>query len=207
MKLKLIDLKGNDLGAFEADPAIFEKEQNTEAVYQTLRWFLASKRSGTHSTLTRSEVSGGGKKPWKQKGTGRARAGSIRSPLWRHGAVIFGPKPRDYSFNLPRKIKKLALKVVFSDKVKANKISAIESFDIDKPKTKILQGIIEKLGLSNKKILVICENPSENIILASRNLFKVKILQPSQINIYELLNAEYILIVKTTMDKLKEMLL
>ena len=108
---------------------IFGVEKNEDAVHQTLRWLLASRRQGTHSTLTRAEVSGGGKKPWKQKGTGRARAGSIRSPLWRHGGVTFGPKPRDYSFSLPKKIRNLGLKVVLSDRAREDKVQVVDSVE------------------------------------------------------------------------------
>ena len=147
MKLKIFDLKGKSLGDMEADSNLFGVKENVEVVHSTLRWLLNSKRSGTHSTLTRAEVRGGGVKPWKQKGTGRARAGSIRSPLWRHGGVIFGPKPRDYSFHLPRKIRKLALRVVLSDKARGDKLKIVKDFNIDQPKTKLVKDILDSFNL------------------------------------------------------------
>ncbi|OGC33542.1 50S ribosomal protein L4, partial [candidate division WOR-1 bacterium RIFOXYC2_FULL_37_10] len=169
-----------------------------------LRWFLNSRRAGTHSTLMRGEVSGGGIKPWKQKGTGRARAGSIRSPLWRHGGVIFGPKPRKYGFNLPKKVRKLALKVVLSGRAREGKIKIAEHLDIEQPKTKLMKEILEKFGLIDKKVLVISDKISSNLELASRNLKNLKVVNYKKLNVFDLLNATDLIITKSAVENFKE---
>ncbi|MBI5701860.1 50S ribosomal protein L4 [Candidatus Saganbacteria bacterium] len=185
---------------------LFEIKKNEEVVHQTLKWFLASKRAGTHSALTRAEVSGGGKKPWKQKGTGRARAGTIRSPLWRHGGVIFGPKPRDYSFALPKKVRQLALKIVLSDKAREGQVRLVDDISVDKPKTKSMLELIGKLGLSGSKVLFVASKISDNLDMASRNLEKIKIVRDQDLNIFDLLNADTVVIDNNAVLRLKELL-
>jgi len=188
------------------DEALFGVKENKEVVYSTLKWFLSSKRAGTHSTLTRSEVSGGGKKPWKQKGTGRARAGTIRSPLWRHGAVLFGPKPRDYSYNLPKKIRKLALKVVLSDRAREGKIKIVDSFDVKAPKTKEIISILKDLGVFGTKTLVVLDKISKELSLASRNVKGLTVSSCQAMNIFDLLNSENLILTKDAVSKLTELL-
>ncbi|OGC08208.1 50S ribosomal protein L4 [candidate division WOR-1 bacterium RIFOXYA2_FULL_36_21] len=205
MKLKIFDLKGKSLGDMEADSNLFGVKENVEVVHSTLRWLLNSKRSGTHSTLTRAEVRGGGVKPWKQKGTGRARAGSIRSPLWRHGGVIFGPKPRDYSFHLPRKIRKLALRVVLSDKARGDKLKIVKDFNIDQPKTKLVKDILDSFNLSEKKVVVVVDKISKELSLGSRNLRNIKVLSCENLNVFDLLNADILLMTESAVNKLREM--
>ncbi len=183
---------------------IFGVEKNEDAVYQTLRWLLASKRQGTHSTLTRAEVSGGGKKPWKQKGTGRARAGTIRSPLWRHGGVTFGPKPRDYSFSLPKKIRNLGLKVVLSDRAKDDKIQVVDEVVVKDPKTKSMIEALKKMKLDGTKTIIIVDELSKNLDLASRNVKSLKVVVDSNLNIYDLLNADNVVVTKKAVSNLKE---
>jgi len=204
MKLKIFDLKGKSLGDMEADSNLFGVKENVEVVHSTLRWLLNSKRSGTHSTLTRAEVRGGGVKPWKQKGTGRARAGSIRSPLWRHGGVIFGPKPRDYSFHLPRKIRKLALRVVLSDKARGDKLKIVKDFNIDQPKTKLVKDILDSFNLSEKKVVVVVDKISKELSLGSRNLRNIKVLSCENLNVFDLLNATDLIITKSAVENFKE---
>ncbi|OGC15122.1 50S ribosomal protein L4 [candidate division WOR-1 bacterium RIFOXYA2_FULL_37_7] len=204
MKLKIYDIKGDNSGELEAASNIFDVKDNEEVVHSTLRWFLNSRRAGTHSTLMRGEVSGGGIKPWKQKGTGRARAGSIRSPLWRHGGVIFGPKPRKYGFNLPKKVRKLALKVVLSGRAREGKIKIAEHLDIEQPKTKLMKEILEKFGLIDKKVLVISDKISSNLELASRNLKNLKVVNYKKLNVFDLLNATDLIITKSAVENFKE---
>lgn len=205
MKLEVFDIKGKSEGLIEADPILFEQKENKEAVYSTLRWFLNSKRAGTHSAKTRAEVSGGGKKPWKQKGTGRARAGTIRSPLWRHGGVIFPPKPRDYSFALPRKIRKLAIRVVLSDRARSGSIKIVDGIDLKKPKTSLMHEILKGFGLHGKKTIIVSDKPSKNLILAARNIEKLKVTNCEELNVHDLLNSESVILTKSAVSKLKEL--
>lgn len=205
MNLEIFDINGKVTGSMDADPKLFAQKQNEEAVYSALRWYLCSKRAGTHSTLTRTEVSGGGKKPWKQKGTGRARAGSTRSPLWRHGGVIFGPKPRDYSFALPKKIRKLALRVVLSDRAKEGRIKVIDCLELKSPKTSEMKKAAALIS-GKDKALYIANKVTKNVSLASRNLEDVKVVSMSNINIHDLMNCRIIVIAKDALSPLKELL-
>ncbi len=182
---------------------LFDVPKNEEVVHATLRWLLASRRQGTHSTLTRSEVSGGGKKPWAQKGTGRARAGTIRSPLWRHGAVLFGPKPRDYSYALPKKVRNLALKVVLSDRAREDKIQVVDSVEVSAPKTKEMLKMVSKMKLDGKKSLIIVDKLPKNLELASRNIKGLVVVADCNLNIYDLLNAQSVVITKQAISNLK----
>lgn len=184
---------------------IFEQKPNGHIVHSALIWFLASLRRGTHSALTRAEVRGGGKKPWKQKGTGRARAGSIRSPLWRKGGVIFGPKPRDYTFSFPKKMRKLALKVALSDKAREGKVKIVDGLAVDQPKTKLGVKLFKELGISGK-VLVLVGQENKNVVKAVRNIAGVKLLEPKELNIYELLKAEWVLVEKSGVTQLEEVL-
>ncbi len=186
---------------------IFGVDKNEEAVYQTLRWLLASRRQGTHSALTRSEVSGGGKKPWKQKGTGRARAGSIRSPLWRHGGVIFGPKPRDYSFSLPKKIRNLALKVVLSERARENKIKVVDSIDVKSPKTKEMIETLKNMKLDGKKTIIVVDKISNNLRLSSRNIPALTVVSDANLNIHDLMKADEVVMTAEAVSNLKARLI
>lgn len=185
---------------------LFSVEKNEEVVHQTLTWLLASRRQGTHSTLTRAEVSGSGKKPWKQKGTGRARAGSIRSPLWRTGGVTFGPKPRDYSFALPKKVRNLALKVVLSDRAREDKVQVVDEVSVSDPKTKTMLGTLKKLKIDGKKAIIIVDELSKNLELASRNIPGLTVVKDCNLNIYDLLGAENVVLTKKAVAGLKERL-
>ena len=200
LQLPVIDNDGNNIGEVKASAAVFGRKMNQHVVQETLRWFLASKRSGTHSSLTRAEVRGGGKKPWQQKGTGRARAGSNRSPLWKKGGVVFGPKPRDYSYALPQKVRKIALMVALSDKVKNNALKVVDAFKITEAKTKMAAAFFKAIKLSGK-ILCVVEKEDEIFSRAARNISGVKVIQIGDLNIYNLLNAN---LVVTSKNGLKE---
>jgi len=189
----------------ELPKQIFDVKSNDAVVHSVLVWFQASKRRGTHSTLTRGEVSGGGKKPWKQKGTGRARAGSNRSPLWRKGGVIFGPKPRDYGYSLPKKIRQLGLKVALSDHARAGNVVVADTLSLAEAKTKSAALLLKQLNLSGK-ILVVLGIDNEIFGKAARNIKGVKIIKSQDLNIFDLLNANKILLEKSAISALKEAL-
>ncbi len=204
-KLPLYNIEGKSAGEVSASDDVFGREANQQVVHSALTWFLASARRGTHSALKRSEVRGGGAKPWRQKGTGRARAGSIRSPLWRGGGVIFGPKPRDYSYHLPKKVRKLALKTVLSDRAQSEKVKIVEGLKISQPKTKLAAEMMKDLKLSGK-ILIILEKENENFVKAARNLEGVMVVLVKDLNIFDLLNAEWLVAEKSALKKLEEVL-
>ncbi len=204
-QLPLYDLNGQSAGQVDASEKIFGAKMNMPVVQSTLTWYLASQRQGTHSTKTKGEVRGGGRKPWKQKGTGRARAGSIRSPLWRKGGITFGPKPRDYGFTLPKKVKQLALKVVLSDKLKADRIKVLAEFSLKESKTKLAVKFLKELGISGK-VLVLLAEKNEGFERALRNVRDVTILPAAEINIFDLLAAEWLLADRGAIKKIEEAL-
>jgi large subunit ribosomal protein L4 len=191
VEVKVFDISGKSVGSLTLKGEVFDRPMNQTVVHSAVEWLLSSRRQGNHSSLTRAEVSGGGKKPWKQKGTGRARAGSTRSPLWRKGGVVFGPKPRDYSYSLPLKMRQLAIKVVLSDKVREGKMKVIDEFKLDKPKTKVAAQVMKALELSGK-VLFIPEKNDSILYKAARNLAGVKLSKPLALNIFDLVDAEWI---------------
>ncbi len=182
---------------------IFGVEMNENVVHQTVIWYLATQRRGTQSSKTRAEVRGGGKKPWKQKGTGRARAGSSRSPLWRKGGVIFAPKPRNYSYALPRKIKKLALRIALSDKARAEKVQVVPELKVAEAKTKLAVKLLKDMKLEGK-VLILQAAVDEVFTKAVRNVNGVKIMTVNDLNIFDLLNADSLVMDKAALTKLGE---
>jgi len=182
---------------------IFGVEMNENVVHQTVIWYLASQRRGTQSAKTRAEVRGGGKKPWRQKGTGRARAGSSRSPLWRKGGVIFAPKPRDYGYALPKKVKKLALRVALSDKAKANKVQVVPELKVAEAKTKLAAKLLKEMKLEGK-VLILQAAADEVFTKAVRNVSGVKIMTVNELNIFDLVNADNLVMDKAALTKLGE---
>lgn len=156
-------------------------------VHEAVINFLANQRQGTHATKTKGLVRGGGKKPWRQKHTGRARAGSIRSPLWRGGGIVFGPQPRDYSYELPKKVKRLALRTALSIKMSEGAITVIDRFSMDRPKTKDMIAILKNLGLEGERILIVTPERDEVVALSARNIPGVKVVRVSDVNSYDVL--------------------
>jgi len=180
---------------------LFSTELRTHLVHAAVVNHLANKRAGTASTKNKALVSGGGKKPWKQKGTGRARAGSNRSPLWRHGGTVFGPMPRDYSYAIPKKAKRAALVDALASKVAENRLILIDSLNLAEPKTKLVSTLLENLGIQeNALVLIKAEN--KNLTMAARNIPSVKVLRMENINVYDLLKYPYLI---TTQDALNSM--
>jgi large subunit ribosomal protein L4 len=184
-------------------PGLFSGEVRTHLVHAAVVNQLANRRAGTAATKTKGLVSGGGKKPFKQKGTGRARAGSSRSPLWRHGGTVFGPMPRDYSYSLPKKAKRAALTDALASKVADNKLILIESLNLAEPKTKLVTAMLEALGVQGSAVMLIKEE-NKNLTLAARNIPSVKVLRMGNINVYDLLKYPYLITTQDTLNAMQE---
>jgi len=199
----VVDLDKKKVGKVQLDDSIFGMSSHPSIVHEAVVMQLASRRQGTASTKTRGEVSGGGKKPWKQKGTGRARAGSIRSPLWKGGGTIFGPLPRDYGYSIPKKKYRTALRAVLSARFKEGAITVVDRIEIEGPKTKMLVQFLGRLGLEGK-VAILMDQINSNIERAARNLPGVKVLQIEKLNVYDLLNARQLLIPQQAVGRLVE---
>lgn len=202
-KLDLYGVNGKIDGSVKASDRVFSAPVNESVVNETLNWYLATCRQGNASTKTRAEVSGGGKKPWRQKGTGRARIGDNRAPHWRHGGVVFGPKPRDYSFNLPVKVRKAAIRSVLSDKAQSGKIKVVEKLSLAKPKTKEMAKMLETLGIKEGALIVIAAH-DEAVEKASRNIKGVKVAIGKALNVHDMLKHNEIIITKDALHSLEE---
>lgn len=182
--IAVLNMQGQEVGQQELSEAVFGIEPNVSVMNDMVKNYLANQRQGTQSALTRSEVSGGGKKPWRQKGTGRARAGSNRSPVWRGGAILFGPQPRKYDFKVNKKIRKLALRMALSSRLAGENLLVVKGFDLPEAKTKVFAKIAGNLGLS--KALIIAPEESRNLVLSSRNLPGITLTTPDQLSVYEI---------------------
>ena len=203
MKLPVINISGQAKGAVEfADELLIKNGKGTQAVHDTVTAYMANQRLGTASTKQISDVHGSGKKPWKQKGTGRARAGSFASPLWRGGGVVFGPKPRDYTINVPKKVKALAFRKALSERLLAGDVVVVDELNLTSHKTKDLAAIVTALGGKNKPTLVVTEQVDKNLKLAARNLPNVQVEPVGSVNVYELLRFEKIVTTKVALEKL-----
>ena len=202
-KVDIINLNGEKVKDIKLNDAIYNIESNEVVVKKALDLQLASLRQGTHKTKTRAEVSGGGRKPYKQKGTGNARQGSTRAPHYRHGGVAFGVTPRDYTFKMNKKERVLALRSVLSMKAKENNIKVIDSLTVESLKTKDLKNMLSNLGL-NGKTLFITSNDAENLYLASRNLNNVGVLLTSELNVYDMLHANTIVLDEEAVKQIEE---
>ena len=204
-KLDVLNLKGEKVNDVKLNDAVFKVESNEVVVAKALKLQLASLRQGTHKTKTRAEVSGGGRKPYKQKGTGNARQGSIRAPHYRHGGVAFGVTPRSYTFKMNKKERVLALRSVLSEKMAEKQIKVVDTLTIESLKTKDLKNMLNALGL-NGKVLFISSSDAENLYLASRNLNNVGVLLASELNVYDMLYADTIVIDAEALKEIEEVL-
>lgn len=204
-KLDVLNLKGEKVNDVKLNDAVFKVESNEVVVAKALKLQLASLRQGTHKTKTRAEVSGGGRKPYKQKGTGNARQGSIRAPHYRHGGVAFGVTPRSYTFKMNKKERVLALRSVLSEKMAEKQIKVVDTLTIESLKTKDLKNMLNALGL-NGKVLFISSSDAENLYLASRNLNNVGVLLASELNVYDMLYADTIVIDADALKEIEEVL-
>ena len=196
---------GSQNGEVELNAAIFGIEPNENAMYEAIIRQRASMRQGTHAVKNRSAVSGGGKKPWRQKGTGRARAGSIREPQWRGGGIVFGPQPRSYNYALPRKVRQLAVKSALSEKVANKALVAVDSLSFDAPKTKEFAAAMDSLKAGNK-VMVVVTDDDKNAVLSGRNLASATVVTPAQMNILNLVNSDKLVITKSALSQVEEVL-
>ena len=201
--VSVYNMQGQSVGTIELNDAIFGVEVNAYAVHEVVVAQLANRRQGTQSALTRTEVSGGGKKPWRQKGTGRARQGSTRSPQWRHGGVVFAPKPRDYRIVVNKKVRRLALKSALTDKVLSNNFIVLDTLELSAPKTKEMATVLKNLGVE-KKALVVTEAVNGTVVRASNNIPTVKTTEVGTLNVYDIVNAEKTVITKAAIAKIEE---
>ena len=204
--IDILDLKGSSTDKIDIPEEITSLEVNTNILHMEVKRFLASSRSGTSKTKGRSEVSGGGRKPWRQKGTGNARAGSNRSPIWRHGGVVFGPVPRDYSFKLNKKVVRKSKLMALADKINESKLLIVSGFNFEKPSTKEANAVLKSLKINENKVLVVIDNIENSEVLSFRNLPNVLLTSYRSINTYELLVSDYVLFTKGSFEKmLKEL--
>ena len=205
MKLKIQDIKGNSQGELEVKFPMITNGKGTQAVHDTVVAFNAAQRSGTACTKNAGEVAGTNKKPWKQKGTGRARAGSFQSPLWRGGGVVFGPKPRDFSKKVSRTTKQLALRKALSERLAAGDVLVVDDFKLESPKTKDFAGVLSALKLEGTALFV-SQATDKNLSLASRNLQKVELTTSDSLNTYQILRSDKLVFTRGAFEKVEERL-
>lgn len=202
-KVNVVNMLGEQVGEIELSESIFGVEINQHVVYEVVKNQLANKRQGTQSTKTRAEVRGGGRKPWKQKGTGRARQGSIRAPHFTGGGVVFAPKPRDYSYKVPKKVRRLALKSVLTSKVEMGEIIVVDKIDFDAPKTKDMANFLAKIN-ADKKALIVMDEKNANVIKSASNIPNVHMALVNTINVYDILKYNSLIITKEAVKKVEE---
>ena len=203
MKVTMLNMEGKEAGDLELNDDIFGTKVNEHLIYMAVKQHLAAKRQGTQKAKTRSEVSGGGRKPWRQKGTGHARQGSIRSPQWKGGGMVFAPVPRDYSFKMNKKEKRAALKGALSGKVQDGKLIVLDELTMEEKKTKEFVKVLDALQIADKALVVTAEH-DENVIYSARNLPKVKTCESSGINVYDIVNAKTLVLTKGAVEKIEE---
>ena len=199
----LYNISGKQVGEIELNENIFGVNVNVEAMQQVVKMYLANQRQGTQSALTRAEVRGGGIKPWRKKGTGRARHGSIRSPQWKKGGIVFAPKPRSYRYTVPKKIKRIAMKSALSSKANENSIVVIEELNFDAPKTKQVVSLLENLKIDSKTLIVLADN-NENVVKSARNIEGVKATFVNTLNVFDILKYDKFVITKDAVKKVEE---
>ena len=202
-KVNVYNMLGEQVGEIELSDEVFGIEVNQHAVYEVVKNQLANRRQGTQSVKTRAEVRGGGKKPWRQKGTGRARIGSSRAPHWTGGGVTFAPKPRDYSYKVPKKVKRLAMKSALTSKVENNEIIVIDELNFDAPKTKDMVNLLTKLN-ADTKALIVTADKNENVIKSANNISTVQTTVVNNLNVYDILKYNSFIITKDAVRKVEE---
>ena len=205
-KIEMLNLNGEKVKGIKLNDNVFGIEPNDAVLHNAIVLSMASRRQGTHATKTRDMVSGGGRKPWRQKGTGNARQGSIRAPQWRGGGILFAPQPRDYSKKMNKKERRLALKSALSYKAIDSELVVVENITMETNKTKDMLSLLTKLNLVNKKVLMVVEELNDNICLSTRNLGNVKVVLPEEVNTYDVINADNMLITEKALEKLEEVL-
>ena len=201
--IKVLNMAGAEVGTVELNDSIFGVEPNTAVVHEVVKNHLANLRQGTQSALTRAEVSGGGRKPWRHKGTGRARQGSTRAPQWTHGGIVFAPKPRDYSYTLNKKAKRLALKSVLSAKAAEQNVVVIDEIKMDAPKTKAFAAFLNAVGCTSKT-LVVTANADQNVVRSGRNIEGCEVTFANLLNTYDVLHADKLVVDQAALQKIQE---
>jgi len=201
----VFNIENKKVAQVDLNDSVFGAEVNEAIIYDVVKMQLASRRSGTASTKTRSDVSGGGKKPWRQKGTGRARAGTTRSPIWRGGGIVFGPHPRDFSYSIPKKVRKRAIICALSMKFKENKMLILKDFPMEKISTRIFKGVFDLFNL--KKALFVLDDDNVFLLKSSRNIKNVKMIRSEGINVYDILNHEHLILLEPSVKKIEGALL
>ncbi|MEI7449410.1 MAG: 50S ribosomal protein L4 [Desulfomonile sp.] len=204
--VNVINQRGEKVDSIELDDSIFDTEIRDNLVQKVVVWQLAKRRAGTASTKTRGQVRGGGKKPWRQKGTGRARAGTIRSPIWTGGGTIFGPQPRSYSFSLPKKMRKAALRSVLTSKLRENRLTVVDKIELEAPRTKLFLEPVKALGLETGKTLFVTPEKDEILLRSSRNLYRVLVLPAEGLNVYDLLRFDKLVLLAAAIPRICERL-
>ncbi len=202
-KVNVYNMLGELVEEMELSDAVFGVEVNEHVVYEVVKNQLANKRQGTQSAKTRAEVRGGGRKPWRQKGTGRARQGSIRSPQWKGGGVVFAPKPRDYSYSVPKKVRRLAMKSALTDKLQNNEIIVVDTMNFDAPKTKEMVNMLSNLK-ADKKALIVMDEKNTNVIRSAGNIPNVATTLVNTLNVYDILKYNSFIITKEAVKKVEE---
>ena len=201
--MKVLDMAGKEVGEISLSDAVFGAEVNGAVLHIAVKSYLANQRQGTQSTKTRTEVSGGGKKPWKQKGTGHARQGSTRSPQWTHGGVALGPKPRSYRFEINKKVKRIALQSAFSSKVETGDMIVVDAITATEYKTKVMANMLKALGSEKKALVVLADNDAKTV-KSLANIPGVKTAQVNTINVYDVLNCDKFIVAKGAAEKMQE---
>ncbi|MTI80737.1 MAG: 50S ribosomal protein L4 [Firmicutes bacterium] len=204
-KVAVYNISGDQVGEAELNDKVWGIQPNEHVLHEAVVMQLAGRRLGTHDTKTRSQVRGGGRKPWRQKGTGRARHGTIRSPIWRGGGIVFGPHPRDYKKSLPKKVRRLAMKSALSSKMQSGDILVLESLTMEQPKTKEMVSILNTLEVGNKALVVTAEK-DENVTKSARNIPGIKPLRAEGLNVYDILHHDKLVITKDAVTKVEEVL-
>lgn len=184
---------------------VFGAKPNAHLIYESVKQYRAGSRRGTHMTKNRALVSGSGRKPWRQKGTGRARVGDARNPLWRHGGTVFGPQPRDYAYTMPKKARAAALRVALTQRLREGAVKVVEGFAVEQPKTRLLKGLLSRLGVIGKAVVVDHE-PPDSLVLSGRNLPGVRVVADSHLTVYDVLDCKHLVLTPEALDKLEERL-
>lgn len=201
--IQVVNMAGQQVGEIELNDAVFGIEPNAAVMHDVVVNFLANQRQGTQSALTRAEVSGGGRKPWRQKGTGHARQGSTRAPQWRHGGIVFAPKPRTYRYTLNKKVRRLAMKSAFSAKVNENEMIVLDALTVEGYSTKTVVNMLKAIGADAKALIVLSENNAQ-IIKSAANIPGVKTALVNTLNVYDILNADKFIVVKDAVAQIEE---
>jgi len=205
-KMDMLNIKGEKVKDIKLKDNVWNIEPNDAVLHNAIIMAQAGARQGSHAVKTRSDVRGGGRKPWRQKGTGNARQGSIRAPQWRGGGIVFGPQPRDYSKKMNKKERRLALKSALSYKVKDNELVIVDNFEIETNKTKDMLNLLTTLNIVNDKVLVVVDELNENVCLASRNLANIKIVTYNEVNTFDVISADKMVVTEKALAKLEEVL-